>query len=152
MTEVRVSRGIDARSGIVWEIVTDLDRAPRIMSSVEAVERLDDGTGFDVGTRWRETRRMLGRRSTNVVEVVALQAGRSFTLEGRETGTRYRTTLEVHAGPGATSTVTMHFAAEPQSSGARVAAALLGPLGRRSARRMIESDLDDIAVAASTSA
>ncbi len=43
-----------------------------------AVERLDSGTDFGVGTTWRETRVMFGREATEVMEIVAVDEGRSY--------------------------------------------------------------------------
>ncbi len=70
MTSPRMDRTISAPSGRVWDLLTDLARAPRIISAIDGVERLKDGDGFVVGTRWRETRTVFGRQATEETEVV----------------------------------------------------------------------------------
>ena len=52
-----------ASPAAVWAVLTDLDRFAQV-ADILAIERLDDGTGFDIGTRWRQTRRMFGRNET----------------------------------------------------------------------------------------
>ncbi|GAA2640274.1 hypothetical protein GCM10010307_40310 [Streptomyces vastus] len=67
---VVVERRIAAGQRRVWEALTDLGGMDRVLSSVSKVEILTDGT-FDVGTRWRETRRMFGRDATEEMWVTA---------------------------------------------------------------------------------
>ena len=54
-----LERSIDAPTDAVWQVLTDLDAAPTVLSGVTKVERLA-GSGYTIGTRWRETRTMLG--------------------------------------------------------------------------------------------
>lgn len=60
---IEVSRNIAAPPSAVWRVLTALDEAPTTLRGVKAVERLD-GTGYEVGTRWRETRVMFGQSAT----------------------------------------------------------------------------------------
>ena len=64
---VRAERTIAAPPERVWEIITDLDFAAEVMSAIVKVERLE-GEGYEVGVRWRETRRMFGREELTAVE------------------------------------------------------------------------------------
>lgn len=67
---VVVERVIRASPERVWEALTDLQGTERVLSGVERIEVLTEG-GFAVGTRWRETRRMLGREATEEMYVTA---------------------------------------------------------------------------------
>ena len=50
-------RNTTAEPTAVWAVLTDIDYAARTLSGISAVERVE-GTGYEVGTRWRETRRL----------------------------------------------------------------------------------------------
>ncbi len=72
-------------------MATDLAGAPRVVRGIDAVEVLTPGE-FGVGTRWRETRTMLGRSATEEMTVTAMEPQRSYTTEavGRACGTSRR--------------------------------------------------------------
>jgi carbon monoxide dehydrogenase subunit G len=143
--EMHVDREIAASPARVWAIITDLDRYPTILSGVERVERLDERAGFEVGTRWRETRVMFGREATEEMEVAAIDAGRSYTVTADGGGTNYRSVLRVEPMGERHCRLSMSFAAAPSGTAGRLAAATIGRLFQRATRKMLQRDLDDIA-------
>ena len=143
-----IERSVTAPADRVWAILTDLDRSPETLSGVDAVERLDGGTGFEVGTRWRETRTMFGKQATEEMTVTALDPGRSYAVEAGGRGVRYQSELGVEPAGDERSRLWMTFGAEPQGLVGRIMAATIGRLFEGATRRMIERDLDDIAAAA----
>ena len=66
---VTLSRRVSAPPASVWEVITDLDRAAERLSQVTALHVVSDGP-YAVGTRWRETRRMMGASETQEMVVV----------------------------------------------------------------------------------
>ena len=72
MQKIGIARHVDAPVQRVWDLATDLERAPTTLSGVTRVEVLTDGP-FAVGTRWRETRTMFGREASEVLEVTAVE-------------------------------------------------------------------------------
>lgn len=58
---------------IVFGALTDLDGASAWMPGFVGIDRLTDGP-FQVGTEWRETRRMFGRETTEQFEVTTSDA------------------------------------------------------------------------------
>ena len=81
MAQLEVSRTVNAPANTLWSIVVDLDGAAERISAIEDIQRLDDGDGFGVGTRWRETRTMFGRSATAEMEVTEFVPGRSYAVE-----------------------------------------------------------------------
>lgn len=62
---------IPVPADVVWQLVTDLDRIPDILSVVESFERLKGHeTGFQVGTQWRETRQYESMKVTQLKTVI----------------------------------------------------------------------------------
>lgn len=138
-----VTRRIAAPPERVWDVLTDLDRSPEVISAIRSVERIH-GDGFDVGTRWRETRTMLGRETTEEMEVTSLDPGRGYVVEADGNGAHYRTEF-VLDGDGGGTEVTMTFGAEPDGTLGRLMAATVGRLFASATRKAVAGDLDDIA-------
>jgi carbon monoxide dehydrogenase subunit G len=145
MKAMTVSRRVAAPQDRVWAVVTDLERSPEVIRAIEAVE-IHTEAGFDVGTRWTETRTMMGRTATETMEVTAVDPGRSYIVEADSGGTHYRS--EFTLTPDEDGTVlTMTFVGEPSGLGGKVAAATLGRLFARATRKALAADLDDIGTA-----
>ena len=154
-----LERSIDASTDAVWRVITDLEGAEAVLSGVTRIERLA-GVGYSIGTRWRETRTMLGRESTEELEVVGIDEGRSTMIAAEAHGMAYRTefTLEpISGGKGAGGTaetegtlLRMRFSGSYLSPSwlQRVAAKLTSRLGMAATRKAMQQDLDDIAAAA----
>ncbi|MDH2389837.1 MULTISPECIES: SRPBCC family protein [Streptomyces] len=146
-TTVHVERRIAAPAGRVWRALTDLESMPRVLSGVERVEILSEGRhgSFDVGTRWRETRRMMGKLATEEMYVTAVEPERRYVVEADSHGAHYVSEFALRGdGPQAT-TVRMTFSATPPSGIGGVVAKLLGGLGRRAVSKAIAKDLEDVA-------
>ena len=145
--ELAVSQDSVASPDNVWRVLTDLDNAAATIAAIEKIERLDGGSGFAVGTSWRETRTMFGRTATEDMTVTELDPGRSYTTEARSHGAFYRSTLLVEPIEGG-SRITMAFGAEPKSAFARFFAVTIGRLFDSYTRKALAKDLTDIAAAA----
>jgi uncharacterized membrane protein len=143
--EIVASRAVAASAERVWEIVTDLERSPEVLRSVEHVERLDDRPGFAVGTRWRETRTMFGRQATEEMEVTAAEAPQTYTVVAVNGSTTYTSTVAVEPLGSARCQLRMSFAGTSNSVAGRVLGATVGRLFSGATRRALEQDLDDIA-------
>lgn len=147
MQDVEVRRRVAAPVERVWAVVTDLAGSPRVVRGIDAVEVLTPGE-FGVGTRWRETRTMMGRSATEEMTVTAVQPQRSYSTEAVRPGVRYLSTVAVTPAGDGGSELAMTFGARPTSAVARVLGALTGPLGRRAVARALTADLADLAAAA----
>ena len=144
-----VSRHVDAPPDRVWDVLTDLEHSPDVVRAIGLVE-IHTGPGFDVGTRWTETRTMMGRTANETMEVTAIDLGRSYVVEADSGGTHYRSEFRI-APDGDGTAITMTFGGQPSGLGGRVAAATLGRLFARPTRKALAADLDDIAQASERS-
>lgn len=148
MPQIVVSREVEAPAGHVWAILTDLERSPQVISAIAEIERVDDGEGFGVGTRWRETRHMFGRGATEVMQVTAVEPGRAYTVEAEGGDGTYRSVMQVEPLGGHRSRLSMSFAHEAGSWLSSALAATVGRVFAGATRRALLRDLDDIATAA----
>ncbi|WP_190122140.1 SRPBCC family protein [Streptomyces inusitatus] len=143
---VVVERRIAAPAERVWSALTDLERAPEVLSGVESVELLSPGP-FGVGTRWRETRRMLGTSATEEMWVTASEPPLGYVVEAESRGAHYVSDFALRpAGPEATD-VRMTFTARPPGGAAGLLAKVFGALGARAVAKAIARDLADVAAA-----
>lgn len=145
---LEVTRHIDADPGAVWRVITALDSAPSTLRGVTAVERLD-GTGYEVGTRWRETRVMFGKSATEEMQVAEVVPERRTVVTAESGGTHYRTVFDLAPTEDGTE-LTVAFSGEsgPMGAVATVAMTLFAPLAKRATRKALQQDLEDIAAAA----
>lgn len=143
-----VTRRTSAPPAAVWAVLTDIDRAPEVLQGVDRVDRLA-GTGYEVGTRWRETRTMMGRSASEEMQVTAVELGRRTVVEATSSGVHYTTVFEL--SPAGTGTeITMRFGGTPVNAGRgqKLLWRLVGGLGLRATARTMRTDLADITRAA----
>lgn len=146
---VVVERRVQAPPGRVWEALTDLRGMERVLSGVERVEVLTPG-GFDVGTRWRETRRMMGKEATEEMTVTECVPPERYVTVADSHGMHYVSEIELlKADPAAASTtVVMTFTATPTGGGFMgLLTKLVGRLGAKAVSRALAKDLDEVAAA-----
>ena len=144
MSELSVSREVSVSPEALWELITDLERSPNVISAVTSIERLDSGMGFGIGTKWRETRVTFGREATEDLEVTHMDPGRSYTVE---TDSGYRSVISVDPSP-AGSIITISLGTESAGPVSKVLAGTIGKLFEGGTRQALVQDLDDIADAA----
>jgi uncharacterized protein YndB with AHSA1/START domain len=87
MTTVTVASQIAAPIDRVFAGFTDVEHAVQSVSSIKKIEILTPGE-FHLGTRWRETREVLGRLDSAEMEVTAFDRNRTYTITHHKAGTR----------------------------------------------------------------
>ena len=145
---IDISQQVAAPAAVVWELITDIEHSPHVISGIQSVQRLDQGTTFDVGTRWRETRVMFGRSASEEMTVTAVEPGRSYTTSAQHGGTHYTSELAVESTGADTCTLSMHFDAEVSGLLNKTLGAVVGKVMEGSTRKLMQQDLADIAEAA----
>ena len=90
MTTVTVASIVAAPIEEVFEVFTDLEHSAERVSNIQEIEVLTTG-GFELGTRWLETREVLGVLSSAEMEVTAFERNRAYTITHHKAGTRIDT-------------------------------------------------------------
>jgi hypothetical protein len=90
MATVNVSSHIAAPIARVFQHFTDLEHGPAHVSGIKKLEMLTPG-GFGLGTRWRETRDVLGVLDSADMEVTSFQHDRTYTISHSKGGVRIDT-------------------------------------------------------------
>ena len=150
MTTLIVEQHINAPSDRVWQIVTNIEAWPDVITAIKSVERLDDSTGFVVGTTWRETRVLFGREATEEMSVTAIDEGNSYTVEAESHGAHYTSVMSLDQNGDGTD-LSMSFEAKTTGFFASVMSKTIGKAFEGSTRKALAKDLKDIATAAESS-
>ncbi len=147
MATLEVTHDIKADAEAVWTIVTGMDDWVDVIEAIESVERLDDGERFGLGTTWRETRTMFGKKATEDMEVTEFDDGRRYATAAESHGSKYFSEISVEPTDGGCR-ITMGFRGEPQSTLAKVMDITVGRLFMGATRKALARDLADIGAAA----
>ena len=87
MTAVNVATEIAAPVDRVFEVFTDVEHSAGRVANIRKTELLTVG-GFKLGTRWLETREVLGREDTAEMETTAYERNRTYTITHSKGGAR----------------------------------------------------------------
>lgn len=145
MRTVTVRQTSAASVETLWDVATDLEHAAENISGIASTTVLTKG-GFGVGTRWRETRRMLGRDASEEMEITAVEPGRSYTAEASSSGMHYVTVWDFHPADEG-SEVVMRFSGTPVSRLSKVVSPMMSAMSS-SMEKMMRQDMADLAAAA----
>ena len=147
MTTISVTSQIAAPVDHVFEIFTDLDHLTERVTGITRVEPLTPGA-FNLRTRWRETRHVLGRDRSEEMEVTAYERDRGYTVTANDGGAHMDTFFSFEPSEAGTK-VTIEFNLDTRTLPARV----LAPIGWAMSGRIrdaIAHDLEDLKAAAET--
>jgi len=152
-TVIHLDRQIYATQEQVWKVLTDVAHSASTIRSVANVQLLEGTDRFDVGTRWREDRTLMGHRGSEELEVVEARRPYHFAIRTRrdvDIVTLTYSLAPLDEGTRLSLTLVDDMAARGRRSA--LAWTLWGEVSRHSTRRMLAQDLDDVARAAETAA
>jgi len=87
MTNLTVDTRVAAPVERVFEVFTDLDHIAERVSNIKDIQVLTPG-GFKLGTRWLETRELLGQSDSAEMEVTAFERNRTYAITHHKGGMR----------------------------------------------------------------
>ncbi|MEP7310636.1 MAG: SRPBCC family protein [Acidobacteriota bacterium] len=90
MATVTVSNQVAAPVSKVFQLFTDIEHGAAHVSSIKKIEVLTPGP-FELGTRWLETREVLGLADSAEMEVTAFDSDRAYTITHHKAGIRIDT-------------------------------------------------------------
>lgn len=112
MTPITVTDILAAPVEDVFKAFTDLEHQAGRVSGIKGIEVLTTG-GFRLGTRWRETREVLGRTDDAEMEVTQFAQNAGYTITHEKAGVRIDTVF-VFAPAGDGTKVSITFSLENQ--------------------------------------
>jgi carbon monoxide dehydrogenase subunit G len=145
---ISLTQHINASPEKVWSVITDIPGSAATLSGVESVQLLTDGP-YREGTRWKETRKMMGRSETVEMWVGQADPPRATTVKAVQGGADYSTRFSL-APRDAGTDLSVTFGAEilKLTAATRIMMALFGKLGMAATRKALTKDLAEIAAKA----
>ena len=146
-----VAREITVEPEDVWRVVTDIDRLPKVLTSVMSVRRLDGPAGFEIGTKYAETRLVLGGHVTMEWTVTEVVPGHRTTIEADVEGGHL--VIQYRCIPSSLGTrLETHATVTPPSEGfgGKILGSVSASRSAKVAKEMLEQDLKDISAALRT--
>jgi len=143
-----LTQHINAAPEKVWAVISDIPGSAATLSGVDAIQMLSEGT-YGEGTRWKETRTMMGRQETVEMWVSQADPPRSTTVKALQGGADYTTRFTLAGRDGGTD-LTLTFGAEviKPTLLSRITTALFGKIGMSMTRKALGKDLAEIAAKA----
>ena len=112
MANVTVSSDMPETVERIFALFTDIEHAAQHVSGIKKTEMLTTGP-FSRGSRWLESREILGRVDTAEMEVTAFETNHTYTITHHKGGLRIDTTFSFEPIPGGTK-VSIEFALNNQ--------------------------------------
>jgi carbon monoxide dehydrogenase subunit G len=143
-----LTQHIHATPDKVWAVISDIPGSAATLSGIDAVQMLSDGP-YGEGTRWKETRTMMGRSETIEMWVAQVDPPRSTTVKALQGGADYTSRFSLAERDGGTD-LTLTFAADVVKPTvlSKITMALFGKLGMSITRKALAKDLAEIAAKA----
>ena len=141
MKPIQLSKHVAAPVPEVFEVYTDLSRAAARIEGIVSLELLTQGP-VAKGTRFRETRAMFKKETTEEMEITEFDAPSAYTVRGESCGTEFATSFRF-TPDGDGTRVDMEVRARAMTFMAK----LLSPLGSLMAgsmKKMMDKDLEDL--------
>lgn len=142
MSKVTVHVDVNASPDRTFEVFTDLENAADSVRGIERTEILTDGP-VGKGTRFRETRIMLGKKATEEMEITEFNPGELFVHEAQSHGCHYISTYRFEPADDATR-VSVTFEGRALSFFAKVMTVTLGWMMTGAIRKCLTKDLNDL--------
>src|SRR5919107_980558 len=138
---ISLSQHVNASPEKVWAVISDVPGSAATLSGVESIQMVSEGP-YGEGTRWKETRSMMGRRETEEMWVSQADPPRSTTVKALQGGADYTSRFTLAERGGGTD-LTMTFGAEVLRPTvlSRLMFALFGRLGMNLTRKALAKDL-----------
>lgn len=143
-----LTQHIHASPEKVWSVISDIPGSPATLSGVDSVQMLSDGP-YAEGTRWKETRTMMGRSETVEMWVAQADPPRSTTVKALQGGADYTSRFSLAERDGGTD-LTLTFGADvvKPTLVSKITMALFGKIGMNMTRKALSKDLAEIAAKA----
>ena len=141
MPKVAVTTEIAAPVEKVFALFTDLEHATEHVSGIKKLEIMSTGP-INLGTRWSETREVMGRLADADMEVTAFERNRGYTVTHHKGGVRIDTVFTFDAVPAGTK-VGIEFEFNNQGLPPGLLLPLEWAIGGK-VRHVLSDDLEDL--------
>lgn len=145
MPTITVSEQFDCAPELAFATLSDFHNYPDFIEAIISTKLLSEQT-TGLGTKFSETRIMMGREATEEMEVIEFTAPSKFVLYSFAHGTEYHSTHTFEPNENGTK-VTLEFRAKPKTLMAKILSGLFSRMIGQVAD-MLQKDLRDAKIEA----
>jgi hypothetical protein len=140
---VTVDIKIEKSKDSVWRAITDIENWQSMISSILKIVILNKPTGDFVGLKWEETREMFGKEAKETMWITYSEVNEYYCTRAKSHGSVYISKLSL-SDSGSSTLLTMSFSGIAQTSMAKILSFVMGPLIKKSMKKALTKDLEDI--------
>lgn len=141
MAEVVCTLEIQANQETVFEVFSDLEKAPQRIQGIKSLEVLTP-LPIGEGTAFRETRIMYGREATEEMTITQFEPPHRYCVEAHSHGTHFVTHYLFEESDQGTH-ITLRFKGIPKSLFAKLFS-FMAIFMMRSVKKCLEDDMKDL--------
>jgi len=128
----------------VWPVITDFEHLADLNSGIISAQVLEKPAEGLVGLKWTETREMFGKEASETMWITEAVDNEYYCTRAESHGSVYLTRVELKDGESGSTTMTMSFDAEPQSTFIAIVSFCMKPFIKGSMIKMIRADLEAV--------
>ncbi|MCA8981648.1 MAG: SRPBCC family protein [Planctomycetes bacterium] len=147
---VKLEHQVAAPPDRTFAVFSDLRNAANRVGGIKSLDVLTPGP-IGKGTRFKETRVMMGKEATEEMTITDFQPGRSYTTEAASCGCHYKSTLDFLPASNGTRVV-FSMTSTPQSFMAKLMSPLMVMMMKGMMKKCMLADFTDLAAVAETDA
>ncbi len=106
--KVQADITINGAKSSVWEIITNIQKAPAFISGIESVEILNNPPHSLIGLKWRETRLYFGKPAAIDKWITDAVTERFYKTKSEMDGFEFLTTLTISEDGGSVTLTSSH--------------------------------------------
>tara|TARA_R110002050_G_scaffold273380_1_gene417453 strand:+ start:644 stop:1099 length:456 start_codon:yes stop_codon:yes gene_type:complete len=134
---------INAPKEKVWQVITDIKNSANTITGIEKIEIIENPTNSLVGFKWKETRTVFGKTSTETMWITEAEENVYYKTRAESHGAIYRTILKI-TEQGNASVLMMEFSSEAVSFKGKLLDAIFNGMLKKSMKKLLYKDLEDI--------
>ena len=141
---MKITSNIQIKAPIekVFNVFSDLTTIGDRVKGINKLEVLEGSPQMTMGTKWKETRTMMGKEATEIMWVSEITPPNNYVVEAASHGTEYRSVYTFESDGGATN-VTVEFSGKPISITAKLMN-ITTILFANSLKKMLLQDMKDL--------
>ena len=137
---------IDANKSAVWAVITDIENAQQTISGIESIEVIEKPAQGFAGFKWKEGRKMFGKLAYETMWITEAVENQYYKAAANSHGSKYLSTFTIQEQNNQ-CLLRMTFEATAISTGAKIMNGLMSRLIKKSMKKILQQDLQDIKTA-----
>lgn len=134
---------VNAPQARVFAVFSDFSKTAGRIKGIKRVEMLSSGP-VGLGTKFRETRSMFGKETTETMEVVEFNPPVSYALGATSCGVEIRSMIRFEGAGAARTVVRFELDVTPVTLFAKIMSPITGRMMRGMMEKCIRDDLGDL--------